>query len=141
MLIPARCDKVRMLTANSTKTSLLLEYDDTCAGNVGGSSFMTFNSSSYNLLSISFHSPSEHTIDGKTFAAEINFNHYDPVDKRSLVTSVLVSADATSDHKGLHKLFQEVQFKDQVYTGGVNPYKSLLPSNTDAYVYLGSMST
>ena len=43
--------------------------------NYDAASSITFNETQYDLLQFHFHHPSEHTLDGKTFAMELHFVH------------------------------------------------------------------
>ncbi|MGM0519531.1 MAG: carbonic anhydrase [Campylobacterota bacterium] len=100
---------------------------------------LVVNDETYNLKKLSFHTPSEHTIDGKNFPLEAQLVHTNG----SNLAIIAVMFEVGDDNIVLNKLFRN--FPEQ--EGDRNELKSevkgyeLLPTNKDYYKYSGSMTT
>jgi carbonic anhydrase len=102
---------------------------------------LSIGSEKYTLLQYHIHAPSEHTIGGKMYAAEIHFVHGTP-DGKLAVVGVLVDAPSTAkanvEFQNLLNLAPHNQTDAPVLTA--NPAK-LLPSTSKFYLYSGSLTT
>jgi len=92
------------------------------------------------LKQFHFHSPSEHTIDGKSFAMEIHFVHADQ-DGNLTVVGILV--DEGEEHPVLSKLWAfmpETPGETSQEPIGIEE-TDLLPPTREYYAYSGSLTT
>lgn len=64
--------------------------------NIGPGSLVEAVGTSYSLLQFHFHSPSEHTLDGKRFPMEMHLVHLGPDGKPALVVGVFIEQGAPS---------------------------------------------
>jgi len=94
----------------------------------------------YELKQFHFHSPSEHTVDGKSFAMEIHFVH---ADEQGALAVVGVLIEEGKDHPVLKKLWS---FMPE-HPGETNEQPigiedtALLPPTRDYFAYGGSLTT
>jgi len=92
------------------------------------------------LKQFHFHSPSEHTIDGKSFAMEIHFVH---ADKDGKLTVVGILVDEGEEHPVLSKLWAfmpENPGETRQEPIGIEE-TDLLPPTREYYAYSGSLTT
>lgn len=95
----------------------------------------------FELKQFHFHSPSEHTLNGKSFPMEMHLVHADK-DGNLAVVSVLMS-EAPTDNPVLAKLWTQMPAK----AGDKNTLQAkvnvmdLLPKSKDYYRYSGSLTT
>ena len=95
----------------------------------------------FELKQFHFHSPSEHTLNGKSFPMEMHLVHADK-DANLAVVSVLMS-EAPADNPVLSKLWTQMPAK----AGDKNTLQAkvnvmdLLPKSKDYYRYSGSLTT
>jgi len=95
---------------------------------------------------------SEHTVDGKAFAAEIHFVHFNQkygdfetaVDKENGLAVLGIFAKVGKEHEELAKLtevLEKIPFKDDEFPlESIRP-ESLLPKNRSYWTYPGSLTT
>lgn len=103
-------------------------------------SFVELEGKKYQLLQAHFHAPSEHQIDGKSFAMEAHLVHAD-ADGNMLVIGMLFEEGETD--RELDKVWAQVPKevgKKGPFTMPVDPSK-ILPENLDHYRYNGSLTT
>ena len=94
----------------------------------------------FELKQFHFHSPSEHTVAGKSFAMEMHFVHMDE-DGSLMVVGVLV--DEGEEHPVLKKLWSfmpESTGETSEQPIGIEE-TDLLPPTTDYFSYAGSLTT
>lgn len=94
----------------------------------------------YTLLQIHFHSPSEHTVDGKAFPLEAHFVHKSAAGKLAVV-GVLYTVKA--ENKALATLWKKIPTEphsNAVHKGTLDP-TLLLPKNRSSFRYPGSLTT
>src|SRR4029077_14774982 len=94
----------------------------------------------YELLQFHFHTPSEHTVDGKAFPLEMHLVHQ-AVDKSLAVVGVLMSEGASNGT--LARFWGKLPASAGEIDAGVSiDIKDLLPRATDDYfTYAGSLTT
>lgn len=104
-------------------------------------STLTTARSKYSLKQFHFHTPSEHTIGGKSFPMEVHFVHQSDAGQFAVVSALFVEGPANDN---LSKLITHFPAKK----GDTNhvPEQKLelaaqLPANSPAYSYLGSFTT
>ena len=95
---------------------------------------------SYELKQFHFHSPSEHTVDGKHFAMEIHFVH---TDKNGELAVVGVMIDEGEEHPVLSQLwaFMPENSGDTSQKPIGIEETNLLPPTREYYAYSGSLTT
>ena len=95
---------------------------------------------SFELKQFHFHSPSEHTIDGKSFAMEIHFVH---ADKDGELGVVAVMIDEGEAHPVLSMLwsFMPEQTGETIQKPIGIEETNLLPPTREYYTYSGSLTT
>ena len=104
-----------------------------------GRSDLAFNGKAYNLVEISFHGPSEHTVDGIPYDLEMHLRHTN-ADGSSLILGVFFE-EGPAYLKSLEKLWESLPVKaggkgDRVHLN----LHELLPENRSYYAYMGSMT-
>ena len=95
---------------------------------------------SFELKQFHFHSPSEHTIDGRSFAMELHFVH---ADENGALAVVGVMIDEGDEHPVLSKLWSFMP--EQVGETSKQPIgieeTNLLPPTHEYFMYGGSLTT
>lgn len=97
---------------------------------VEGAGALTFRGRRYTLDQFHFHTPSEHTIEGQSFAAEAHFVHEDDAGAVA-VLAVMIEEGAESDMLRRTLSERDVQ---------IDPGR-LLPADLSYYTYVGSLTT
>jgi carbonic anhydrase len=110
--------------------------------NINPGSFLRIPSrgKSYELKQFHFHSPSEHTVDGKSFAMEMHFVHSN---EEGALAVVAVLVKEGKEHPVLNKLWAfmpENPGDTSVQPIGIEE-TNLLPPTRDYYAYSGSLTT
>lgn len=108
--------------------------------NYSPGSSITVDSTVFELKQFHFHSPSENTVDGKSFPMEAHFVH---ADAKGNLAVVALMFEQGGNNKLLEKIWPQVL---QVENGkeALRPEVSaadLLPANRDYYRYNGSLTT
>ena len=108
--------------------------------NVDKGSSLMIEGKRYDLLQFHFHTPSEHTLDGKSFPLELHLVHQ-AVDKTLAVIGVLLSEGTTNTVLG--RFWERLPKAPGEVDAGVSiDMKDLLPRATDDYfTYSGSLTT
>jgi carbonic anhydrase len=104
-------------------------------------STLTTSRDTYQLKQFHFHTPSEHTVDGKSFAMEVHFVHQSP-ERNFAVVSLLFAEGATNAN--LAKLIANFPKAkgESAYLPEVKLDLALhLPTNNASYSYMGSFTT
>lgn len=102
-------------------------------------SYVSLDSSVYQLVSIEFHRPGEHKIDGKGFDAEAHLIHRTPEKRMGVIVVLIRQGKENPAMKAI--LAGWLQGK----SGAAGPGPTLgaaelLPSNKDYYAYVGSLT-
>ncbi len=123
-------------------TSLeILNNGHTVEDDYHGGGTLTIDGHAYALAQFHFHSPSEHTVDGRHFPLEMHLVHKDPGGKLAVI-GVLIEEGA--EHPELARLWKhmptEAGRSEQVAGETVNASK-LLPASLASYRYSGSLTT
>ena len=108
--------------------------------NADKGSTLTLDGKKYDLLQFHFHTPSEHTVDGKSFPLEMHLVHQ-AADKSLAVIGVFIAEG--SPNVVLGKFWEKMpKAQGEVDTGVSIDIKELLPRATDEYfTYAGSLTT
>ncbi|CAE8706118.1 unnamed protein product [Polarella glacialis] len=94
-----------------------------------GSSVTTYKGTRYALESITFKSPSEHTVEGVHADLEVQLNHVSPAGQpASLVTSVMMRAkNNVPNHEFLDQVWSQFDVNSESFAFVENPYLGLFP--------------
>ncbi|MEW6729112.1 MAG: carbonic anhydrase family protein [Pseudomonadota bacterium] len=119
----------------------LINNGHTVQVNVAPGSTITVNGHAYQLVQFHFHSPSEHTVEAKSFPLEAHFVHKDK-DGNLAVVGVLFKEGA--ENAALAPIWAHLptqQGKEMSVEGVTVSAKALLPANPEYYRYSGSLTT
>jgi carbonic anhydrase len=108
--------------------------------NVDKGSSLKIDGKRFDLLQFHFHTPSEHTLDGKPFPLELHLVHQ-AADKTLAVIGVLMTEGTTNTVLG--RFWERLpRSQGEVDSGVTIDIKDLLPRATDEYfTYSGSLTT
>jgi carbonic anhydrase len=103
-------------------------------------SSLTFAGKRFELVQYHFHTPSEHTLEGRSYPLELHLVHQ-ATDKSLAVVGVLIAEGAP--HSALLKFWNRLpKTPSEVDTGTSISARDLLPRSTDDYyTYPGSLTT
>jgi len=125
--------------AGSAKATTFVNNGHSVEAAFAGGNTVTVDNKEYSLKQVHFHSPSENTIDGKSFPLEAHFVHA----SGSSLAVVAVMFEEGADNPTLNKLLRNLPENE----GDKNQLKSeilgyeLLPASKDYYKYSGSLTT
>lgn len=94
---------------------------------------LTYEGTTYKLTQFHIHAPSEHTVEGDRFAAEIHLVHAAGEDQRAVVGIFVEEGDR--EHPALDRWIQGTDTTTTVNVG------RLLPDRQSYYTYVGSLTT
>jgi carbonic anhydrase len=108
--------------------------------NVDTGSALTIDGKRFDLVQFHFHTPSEHTVDGKSYPMELHLVHQ-AADKNLAVIGVILVEGAPNTALG--RFWERLPKQpSEVDTGQSIELKDLLPRSTDDYfTYAGSLTT
>lgn len=109
--------------------------------NVDAGSAIIYNGISYELLQFHFHSPSEHTIDGRAAPLEIHFVHQDPNSGNLAVLGILLTEGDDSDTCAAVFDHLPANVGEPEALGEPLSLAALLPEARAYYTYQGSLTT
>ena len=110
--------------------------------NVDAGSAIVYNGITYDLLQFHFHSPSEHTIDGRAAPLEIHFVHQDPNSGNLAVVGVLLT-EGDVENEAYAAVFDHLPASvgEPEAMGAPLSLIALLPEARTYYTYQGSLTT
>lgn len=96
--------------------------------------------SEYNLLQMHFHTPSEHSVDGKNAQLESHFVHKDDKGNIAVLAVMLVEGKENSE---MAKILQHSpkEIGKEITANGKFHIENFLPTSHDFYHYEGSLTT
>ena len=100
------------------------------------------NAATATLTQFHFHDPSEHTVDGVSYPAEVHFVHVDAAGKPVAVVGVFIKAG--QENAALAKAFQALPAKSGAKSapaGAKIDASALLPADRTYFTYAGSLTT
>lgn len=128
--------------AHNNNMENIVDNGHTIQVTVEGGSVFTFGQKAYNLKQFHFHTPSEHTIDGKHLPMEMHMVHQSK-DGSLAVVSILVKEGKTKN-----KDFENIITNLPNSKGETKDVKNSkidltahIPKNISAYHYIGSLTT
>ena len=119
----------------------IVDNGHTIQVSVDAGSSITTSRNTYQLKQFHFHTPSEHTIDGKSFPMEVHFVHQSADNKFAVVAALFAEGPANENVAKLIANFPKAK-GDSVRLPEVKLDLALqLPANTASYTYMGSFTT
>jgi carbonic anhydrase len=119
----------------------LVSNDFTFQVEVPSGSYIELEGATYELMNITFHMPSEHTVNGKPYYMEIQLIHFNANTQKWAVVSVFVN-EGTQDNGLLSPIWfslpQPPYDTRQIKSFDLNVF---IPPDTKAYAYTGSITT
>ncbi|HXT21826.1 MAG TPA: carbonic anhydrase family protein [Thermoanaerobaculia bacterium] len=105
-----------------------------------GTNILTLDGVPYRLVELHFHSPSEHTINGNTFAVEVHLVHQGD---NGAVAVIAVFIAGGSENPALAPILSVLPSKENREARLREPFdpSSLLPDDRRAFRYTGSLTT
>ena len=132
-------DRLRFSYTPSTLN--LVNTGRTIQVNYDPGSCLTIGSERYELLQFHFHSPSEHTFDGKTYDMEIHLVHRS-VDRQLAVVAILMAVG--EDNATIQTLWDNLPSRvgiNMAVRGVIINVQAWIPPETAYYAYTGSLTT
>ncbi len=96
--------------------------------------------SEFELLQFHFHSPSEHTLNGKYYAMEVHFVHKDGAGNLAVVGAFIEEGKHNAAYDKIWRHMPKEAGKKKILLTSYNT-PELLPKNKDYYRYPGSLTT
>lgn len=128
--------------AHNNNMENIVDNGHTIQVTVEGGSVFTFGQKAYNLKQFHFHTPSEHTIDGKHLPMEMHMVHQSE-DGSLAVVSILVKEGKTKN-KNFENIITNLPSSKGESKDVKNSKIDLtahIPKNISAYHYIGSLTT
>lgn len=109
--------------------------------NVAPGNFMTAGGKRFEFLQFHFHTPSEHTVNGKPYPMEVHLVHKDVEGKLGVLGIFLQTGTSSAALQSIwnnlpKKINREFHVQDVDFD-----LNALLPTGTDLYTYNGSLTT
>jgi carbonic anhydrase len=105
-----------------------------------GSSF-TLNDKTYNLKQFHFHTPSEHTVDGKHFPLEMHWVHQSADDSFGVIGLLFDEGKANENFAKIIEHMPSLPGESTHFTDVKLDLNVHVPKNISAYHYIGSFTT
>lgn len=103
---------------------------------------ININGETYDLVQFHFHAPSEHTIDGIPYPAEMHLVHQNPNSKQYAVVGILITEGAENPaFTPVWDNLPEEETAGKIATGATISAANLLPAEQVVYRYTGSLTT
>jgi carbonic anhydrase len=107
----------------------------------GASGTLTEGADTWDLLQFHFHSPSEHTVDGKRFDAELHFVHKNAKGELAVVGVLLRQGKENTALKAVFDAVPaEIGTDPKPVSGAMVDTKAILPARTGYFTYGGSLT-
>lgn len=118
----------------------LINNGHTIQANIVGANTFTNDAGQYDLKQFHFHSPSENTIEGKSFPLEMHFVH---TDQSGNLAVIGVMFEQGNENKALAGLWQNMPADKNQKVALANMFQSnnLLPDDRAYYRFNGSLTT
>lgn len=104
-------------------------------------STLTTGKDTYHLKQFHFHTPSEHTVDGRHFPMEVHFVHQSAAGNFAVVSALFTEGRANDNLARLIAHFPTAKGDANHYENERIELTANLPANTSAYAYVGSFTT
>jgi carbonic anhydrase len=137
--IKAKLGKIRNI--RKYPATHILNNGHAIQANFGFGNMMVLDEAPYQLKSVEFHTPSEHTLDGKSYPIEAQFTH---ADSKGVTTMISVMFKEGKANKAIGKLWLQLSKRKSRKGKKLNTRvlaKDLMPTKPDYYRYNGSLTT
>lgn len=137
--IKAKLGKIRNI--RKYPATHILNNGHAIQANFGFGNMMVLDSAPYQLKSVSFHTPSEHTINGEAYPIEAQFLH---ADSKGVTTMISVMFKEGKANPALSKLWLQLSKRKSKKGKKLNTRvlaKDLMPTKPAYYRYNGSLTT
>lgn len=104
-------------------------------------STLTTGKDTYHLKQFHFHTPSEHTIDGRHYPMEVHFVHQSTSGNFAVVSALFAEGAANANLAQLIAHFPKAKGDANHFPNEKVDLAPHLPANTSAYSYIGSFTT
>ncbi len=123
-----------------SKVNEIINNGHTIQINMQAGSKIKIDNNDFNLKQFHFHSPSENTINGKSYPLEGHFVHADENNNLAVLAVMFENGDKNS---ALEELWQHMPMNSGEHQNLTNNItaSSLLPKNLDYYQFNGSLTT
>jgi carbonic anhydrase len=109
--------------------------------NVAPGNFMIAGGKRFELRQFHFHTPSEHTVDGKTYPMEVHLVHKDADGKLGVLGVFLQTGTTSPALQSIWNNLPKTLNRELQVQGATFDLNALLPAGTDLYTYNGSLTT
>jgi carbonic anhydrase len=93
----------------------------------------------YQLANLHYHSPSEHTVEGKHAAAEAHFVHKDAAENIAVIGVMII--EGKKDNAAWKPFIDSLNIKEGASFETTVDWQAMLPSSLGSYRYSGSLTT
>lgn len=132
----------RTLAFNYKETgSKIVDNGHTVQINPGEGGSIEINGEKFDLLQFHFHSPSEHTVDGKSFPLEMHLVHKNAAGQLAVVGILFNEGEENSTIATLWKSMPHEENHEMEVAGGMIDPTTLLPEDKTFFSYDGSLTT
>ncbi|MEY4229294.1 MAG: hypothetical protein RLZZ362_143, partial [Actinomycetota bacterium] len=117
----------------------IIDNGHTVEVGVEGSGTLALEGEAYDLKRLHFHAPSEHTVDGVLAPLEVRFVHGSVEGSVAVVSALVAAGDPAPGYEPIVRALPADDAEHEV--GALLALRSLLPEQTTAYRYRGSLTT
>jgi carbonic anhydrase len=122
-----------------TGAATIIDTGHTVEVGVEGSGTLALEGEAYDLKHLHFHAPSEHTVDGEHAPLEVHFVHETVEGAIAVVSALVAAGDPAPGYEPIVRALPADDAEHEV--GALIALRSLLPEQTTAYRYRGSLTT
>ena len=137
--IPAQLDPIEIvyhdIPLNVIKNHYTLQVNNRLEN------YIILDEKRFDLIQFHFHHPSEHTVTGKTYPMEIHFVHKNNQNELVVVGIFLQEGKENEMLQPIWEIMSSQLTKETLIPGVNLPIQQLLPNNSPAYRYFGSLTT
>jgi carbonic anhydrase len=119
----------------------VIDNGHTIQVNCSGGGSLTAGDETYGLAQFHFHSPSEHTVDGKSFPMEMHMVHKSPSGKLAVVGTLIEEGAANAAFESIWANLPTQKGQEIDLPNLMIDVDKLLPADRAAYRYDGSLTT
>lgn len=122
-----------------TGSATIVDNGHTVEVGLEGAGTLALEGKTYDLKHVDFHAPSEHTIDGVHAPLEVHFVHMTVEGSIAVVSALVAAGDPAPEYDKIVRALPADDAEHEV--GAPIAVRSLLPDQTTAYRYSGSLTT
>lgn len=136
---PVEADLANPVIAYTAGSAAVTNNGHTVQLSAAEGSKITVDGADWPLLQIHFHTPSEHTINGKSFAGEVHFVHKN-ADGALAVLGMMI-AEGAADNAAWKPYIDVLGTAEGAEATANVDWAAMLPSNLETFRYSGSLTT